>query len=300
MKKIAFSVALVLCAASCGGSIEPLDQGEDDAAAASYLLFTVRRDLRKCAAPACGGWWVSAVHQDASPLYVSGLDFSRTKLDAAAQDAVRAAPGEELLFKARIGAADKRGQRMLLVKDAWRGMPGVAAGGQDVVYSVAARVPQKTCVAAPCNNQVATAMGSGKTTELTRVGVQRAAQAFVDQEWLQNRVVYHGALVAAHVASGQKMAAGAEVVLDASQVWLHLPENAGPCAQPREDACSGGQVQAWDRTPDRCIEPLGCVNRGVCSMMMMPSCPAGYVAITWSSAPNGCPATACDPAWVVQ
>ena len=131
------------------------------------------------------------------------------------------APGEELLFKARVGMADKRGQRKLLVKDAWRGMPGIVPAAKDALYTVSA--PQRACGAAPCDNPIATESSSGKTTALTRVAVDRAARAFVDQDWLQNRIVSHGALVTAHVASGKT-----EVVLDASQVWLHLPENAGP------------------------------------------------------------------------
>src|SRR5437870_2618040 len=58
MKKI---ISLALLAAACGGAIDQLDEGEDDATAASYALFTVRRDERKCAAPACGGWWATAL-----------------------------------------------------------------------------------------------------------------------------------------------------------------------------------------------------------------------------------------------
>src|SRR5260221_6213616 len=245
MKKMAISLGIVLLATACGGAIDQLDAGEDDATAATYALFTVRRDERKCAAPACGGWWASRPHGSANPVYVSDLDFSRASLDGKTESQVRAAPGEELLFKARLCAPGKRGQHQLLVKDAWRGMPGIVPAANDAVYSVAARAPQRTCIAAPCNNQIATTMSTGKTTDLTRVAVDRAARAFVDQDWLQNRIVSHGALVAAHFAAGAKMAAGTEVVLDASQVWVHLPENAGPCSKPVEKACGQSQVQAY-------------------------------------------------------
>jgi hypothetical protein len=290
--------AVLLCAAACGGGMDPLGENADDATSATQL-FTVRRDERKCAAPACGGFWASAVSQDASPAYVAELDLSRAGLDAASRQEVREAPAEELLFRARLGAADKRGLRRLLVKDAWRGMPGIVAAARDAIYRVAPRSPQVQCLTAPCNNQVATQLGSGKTTELTRVSAERAAKAFVDQPWLENRIGIHGALVAARVAAGKKTAGGTEVVLDASQVWLHLPESAGPCPMPRELACAPSQVQAYARTTDRCLLAVGCVTPGVCSRMQ-PSCSEGYVPTSWTSAPDGCPATVCDPAWVAR
>jgi hypothetical protein len=151
-------------------------------------------------------------------------------------------------------------------------VPGIVPAAKDAVWSMA----QKT----------ATDTASGKNASVSTVDVRDAAKAFVDQEWLSSRLVSHGALAAAHVSSK---------VLSASQVWVRLPESAGPCAKPVEKACSGGQIQAYTRTADRCLQALGCVDRGICTMMM-PSCPDGYAAVTWTAA-NGCAATACDPAW---
>ena len=161
--------------------------------------------------------WVSAIHSEASPLYVSDLDLSKSGVDAATEAQVRNAPAEDLLFKGRV-ATDKQGLRKLLVKDAWRGMPGVVPAASDTLFGVAARSPQQTCLAAPCNNQIATEVASGKNTDLTRVTVQRAAKASVDQQWLQNRVVSYGALVAAHLAAGQKLAAGTATACDPAWV----------------------------------------------------------------------------------
>jgi uncharacterized protein DUF6748 len=296
MKRIIFPVVLALCAIACGGAPDLADEIDADATA-STQLFTVRRDERKCAAPACGGYFASPVKENATAVYVPDLDLSRAGLDAQDEQALRAAPAEELLFKARLSAPDKRGLRTLLVKDAWRGMPGIVPAAKDVIFSVAPRSPVRTCVAAPCNNQVGTQVASGKTSELSRVSVQGAAHAFVDQQWLQNRVATRKALAAAHVASGAKLTAGTEVVLEASQVWLHLPESAGPCAAQKEAACGAGQVQAYQRTADRCVEPVGCVTQGICPMMTA-ACPEGYARTQWVSAPNGCAVAACDPAWL--
>ena len=274
MKRKIFPLAMILFLAACGGTADSLDEGADDVTAPSWQLVTIRRDERRCAAPMCGGFWVSKAQSDSNQAYVADLDFSKSTLDAETQQMIRSAPAEELLLRARIGAADKRGARDLLIKDAYRGMPEIVPAATDGMYSVA----QKS---------VAKDSASGKSAKYSAVDVSGAAKAFVDQAWLANRVEAHGALAAAHVANA---------VLAASQVWVHLPEAAGPCAKPVEQACGDGEVQAYVRTADRCLEPAGCVARAVCPMMQ-PSCPAGYVATTWMAS-TGCAATACDPAWV--
>ena len=261
MRKI-FLLAMTLFLAACGGA-PGLDEASDDVGVA-YSLFSVQRDERKCAAPMCGGWWATATQQ--SPVYVSDLDLARAQLDARTEQAVRGAPAEELLLKARISG------RTLIVKTVWRGMPGIVPAATDAVWSMA-----KT---------TATDAVSNRTASVASVDVSGAAKAFVDRAWLADRVAAHGALAAAHVSSK---------VMSASQVWLRLPESAGPCPKPAEPACGGSQVNAYSRTADRCLQPLGCVDRGICPMMA-PSCPEGYVAVTWTAA-DGCAATACDPAW---
>ncbi len=299
MQKFVLAAALVPFAIACGGA-SSIDESNDDVTAVTDQLFSVRRDERACAAPACGGFFATAILQNTAASYVTSLDLAKAGLDAPTRQSVLAAPSEELLLQGHLSAADKRGFHKLVVKNAWRGMPGIVPAANDLLYTVAERAPQITCVAAPCNNQIATEAASGKATAVTRSSVAGAARAFVDRTWLENRVVLHGALVAAHVAAGQKMAGGTESVLEASQVWMHLPETAGPCAMPREQVCGAGQVQSYERTPDRCVEPAGCVTLGVCPRAVQPSCADGYLASTWAASPDACPATACDPAWVVQ
>jgi hypothetical protein len=128
--------------------------------------------------------------------------------------------------------------------------------------------------------------------------VASAAVGFVDQAWLTNRVENGGALVAASLQSGQKFPGGTEKVLDASQVFLRLPESSGPCPMIAAPNCGGSKVLSHERTADRCVIPTGCVASGICSMML-PSCGEGYTLSTWMGQ-QGCNQAACDPTWVVQ
>src|SRR3954471_23967336 len=55
------------------------EQGELGTSTRSYVVF--RRDMRRCIAPMCGGFWVHDVNRATlSEQYVSGFDFSASNL----------------------------------------------------------------------------------------------------------------------------------------------------------------------------------------------------------------------------
>ena len=272
-QRINFALASLLLASACGGAI---DVQENDDLSARNLLWTIQRDERKCAAPMCGGYFARQLASGAQA-HVGDLDLSRAGLDAGTQQMVRAAPAEELIFSGHLNSSG----RALIVKQAWRGMPGIVPAANDAVYSLQQ--------AGSSGAAVASDMISGKTASVAQLSVAQAAKGFVDQGWLANRALRHGALVAGHLDSSG---------LSASQVWLRLPETVGPCPAVHQQACGAGQTQSYVRTADRCLVAAGCVTPGICSMMR-PSCSDGYLASTWTTAPNACLATACDPAWVV-
>src|SRR5690349_20430525 len=99
MPKKIFAVAMFLLFTACGGAVDSLDEGADDVSAASWQLFTVRRDERKCMAPMCGGWFATSAQNSS---YVTDLDFSKSALDAGTQEMVRSAPTEELVLRAKL------------------------------------------------------------------------------------------------------------------------------------------------------------------------------------------------------
>ncbi len=98
------SMLITLAAAGCAvdagadeGSLEELSP--DEARALTDTFVAVRPDLRRCASPACGGFWVKwsnrattvcADGRAASECYVASIDLTRTNLPAAQQDALNA------------------------------------------------------------------------------------------------------------------------------------------------------------------------------------------------------------------
>lgn len=124
------------------------------AAAPSYV--TVRRDLRRCASPLCGGFFVDAVNQDtlrcvdgsrAAECYVFDLDLSSLGLSAEQEATLRGNPDPFLLLgqiRAQRTVAGRLGQ--LAVTEAWQGHDGITPSGR----FFRAHNDGIVCITSPC------------------------------------------------------------------------------------------------------------------------------------------------------
>lgn len=272
--------------------------GDDSDALSTSTDYTLRADARACPSPACGGYFLRAVNKSRPEVYVSALDFSRSGLSAADIATVQAAPPSELVLRGKLSPkVNGSALRQLLVTDAFRGMPGRSASG--TFYAVHHAPVQ--CTTSPCNQDAATALNTtASPVSVTTLSVASAAVGFVDEAWLTHRLQQGRAIVAATVTSGAQLPGGTEQVLDATQVFLHVPEVPGPCPALMPLDCSqSGQVNTFTRDENRCLVPTGCAAPGVCSMML-PACADGYTATRYTSAENACPRVVCDPNWILQ
>jgi len=263
-------------------------------------FVTLRADLRRCFAPPCGGYFVRDVNRRSTEQYVAGLDFSEADLPADVIADVKSAPPSELVLRGHLGPAEPRFHtRRFVVLDAYRGMPGVMPREGDVFYQVHARKPPIACFVAPCPNEIASLLNTNQEAAFDRVSADHAALPWVDRGWLISRVETHQAVAAGTLAEGQSLPGGVEQVLEASQVFVHLPERVGPCPMRPMLLCTEGSIVLDERTEDRCILQVGCVPPGICPLYI-PACQAGYTLASWPAPPNGCPAFACDPSFVVD
>lgn len=101
MQRTPFPIFIALGAAACGGALDAMDAGAADIAAGNAQLLKVRRDERKCSAPACGGFWATPVRTSASPGDLADLDLSKAGLDATTGALVKPVHPTELAACAR-------------------------------------------------------------------------------------------------------------------------------------------------------------------------------------------------------
>ncbi len=156
-------VSLSFFGCSAGDVGEPVaeDQAESlaqdlRAAPARESYVRLRRDVRRCAAPLCGGFFIDAVNRDSlrcadgqrsAECYVSELELSALGLSEAQQATLRAEPDTFLL----LGAIQPRNTRFgvlgeLVVSEAWQGHAGVSPSGD----FFRARNEGIVCITSPC------------------------------------------------------------------------------------------------------------------------------------------------------
>jgi len=267
--------------------------------------FTARKDPRRCAAPACGGYFVREVNTaGAKESYVSGLDFSQASFGERTVRLVEEAPEGELVLRGSIGG----GMEWLrlapfVVLDAFRGMPGILPDRGDAFYVVEKRDRARPCPGGRCDAEIAHALNTASTAGVDRFSVERAAAPCVDQAWLIDRVRHHGAVVAARVGTspGFDPHGNREPVLDVSQVFLNLSDASGPCLLPNH-VCAPPLTPTYTRNAERCLVFDACVSPDVClpSDLVLPRCAEGYTLVTWPARTATCTGLACDPAFLAE
>jgi hypothetical protein len=180
---------------ACAGGNEDNDElagesaadGEDSGKADGSGTFTyhdVRPDLRRCAAPACGGYFVDRVNRAqtkcavgwAEQCYVAELDWSQSGLDQYSIDKVRtyiseAAVNEKGNAKVLVrGEIEKRSimgaeYGVLVVTEAWL---GASEGVSDGVF-VKIEDAGVRCIAAPCESSRESKLNSTLTAMIAGV-----------------------------------------------------------------------------------------------------------------------------------
>ena len=256
---------------------------------------TVARDDRDCRGSRCGGggYWIRRVNVCAPPVYVSRLDLSPLGWSGELAAKVLTAPSQDLVLRGHVGRGTGTfGATTFLVSEAYRGMPGVRAGDEDVFYSVQPRALASRCFPSPCRPWTAQPLNepTSAAASFNALDVDAAAKTLVDPAWLAREVEGRGAVVSA------RFVAGLFSRLDVSQVFVRLPDLVGPCPMLPMPACAEGEVLASTRTVDRCMVPGACVTKGICFSSVL-HCAPGYTLTSWPAAPNGCPEYACDPAF---
>jgi hypothetical protein len=159
--------ALAGCSASAYPSDEPASDSQSayDAATTNDAYFEIWADLRKCASPTCGGWFVSRLNRSTTTCvdgrtgtscYAPVLDWSATGLTLEQQvpflDACNRAAGSSGTYAivrgafARTNATPRPELGRFLIQEAW------VAEGDPVTDGTFVRVQDNgiRCFAAPC------------------------------------------------------------------------------------------------------------------------------------------------------
>ncbi len=230
-------------------------QAVDDASAATTeqalsspdggIHFRIRRDLRRCVSPLCGGFWVRAVNRwtttcvggdRQAECYVAELDLAALGLSEAQEAELQGAPGQFLL----VGAIEPRdyppfGQLGAFVSsEAWRGHPDISPSG---LY-FRANNNGTVCITFPCLSFDAQLLNSPiPSFRVANVDLAGIAKDPSDGYAQLNQPV--GLLVAATLTSVTGPA-GRKLGLDASEYYLPFESDVQYCGSRGQRPCPEG------------------------------------------------------------
>ncbi|MCU1278205.1 MAG: hypothetical protein JWM53_1751 [bacterium] len=199
MTRSLFFVSLfALALPACGGEADTAsddaslaDDGKADRAGGASSYFVIRADLRRCAAPGCGGSFVKRVNyaattcvdgKSAADCYVAAVDYSKAKLD---DNDMSALAGRPILVKGTIAKQSYSGKTFgnLVVSEVWVG----AVGANDrssyaTVSGVAYRVKDNgvRCITWPCPSDHETKLNG--TTSRDIAGVDLSSVGATDDQ----------------------------------------------------------------------------------------------------------------------
>ncbi|KAN0023534.1 hypothetical protein ACTFIV_007920 [Dictyostelium citrinum] len=262
--------------------------------------FTIRKDLRKCASPICGGYFFKRINSNPNEkeMHVTGLSLINANLKPNKMD-----DEKNVIVSGDITLTDKdqgfysfflKGihQRMVIPpsdgddKSALRARKGATVESYGFLSNSGITCIQaKGCPVYKCSkiNTNETATFSTFTEPYT------TNVALLDKDWFTSRLIktdttfYVGSIVLGSISKGE---------LKISSIFVNTEDPALPC--PTSPSCPGGKIPTFTRSLDRCPIFDKCVNRGICHLGI-PHCPVGYTSYSLQSSPNGCLKYYCDP-----
>ncbi|MBL8683558.1 MAG: nuclease A inhibitor family protein [Myxococcales bacterium] len=175
-KRLAAGLVAAVAVAACGApELDGADEATDEARTTGEQYFSVRRDTRRCAAPLCGGFWLSRVGA-ASTLCGDGRrmaecyvpELAVSGVSAAQLDFVRSSvhhSAKRVFLRGRLEATRANATQ------AWVA-PATAAS----MTSTLRLAYRPTC--APnqrCAGSVSEALSNGRTTILANIDLSRAS-----------------------------------------------------------------------------------------------------------------------------
>jgi len=172
---------------------DAVDGKADAAVDGAYTYYEVWTDLRKCASPICGGYFVARLnrsyttcvdHQDRAACYVPTLDWSESLLATVQDKLVSAAnadamsPGVRAIVRGRF-APQQYAQGNLgrfIVTEAWVEEGDAVSDG----VFVRAKTNHVQCITAPCPTITEKALNTSRSANIA--GIEWSLASLTDRE----------------------------------------------------------------------------------------------------------------------
>lgn len=210
----------LLASIVCALAATLLIAAKDSVATSPLVTYAVRADLRLCASPTCGGWFLQRANHAQTRCLGGEL---RTRCYVASINGAVPA-GASFLARGRLSTAmlpGVSGYATLELSQAWSPAGGTAAG-PGVVYR--ARDNGVRCIVAPCFSFDVRPVERSSTIRLSDVDLSGVRLTPAERRRATGSLATAGLLVTGRIVAVPKAGpAGTGRTLVASEVWLEVP-----------------------------------------------------------------------------
>lgn len=221
----------------------------------SGQYYSIRPDLRRCAAPLCGGYWISAVNQKTTrcadgtlkpACYVAHIERDALRLEGS--------EGASLIL-GRQRQADFPGfgrLGVLIPQAAWRAASDEPARG--IWFLV--RDSGVRCITTPCYSIRELALNTSKTELISGLDLDRVTAGREDQETALADLYGEGLVVVGSNVVDEG------ITLVATQFFLQVPSEHGPAAGQsnrfceKDEDCTTSIYRSFVASREDCYCPL--------------------------------------------
>ncbi|KAF2078353.1 hypothetical protein CYY_000337 [Polysphondylium violaceum] len=243
------------------------------------IYVTIRRDVRRCAWPQCGGYYLKKVNTDEPEMYVQELGGDDNGIDLEKLD-------QYVLGGIMVQPQQNENYPTFEVNDVARALPleGQSTntmGADDGYYRMAMHG----------SNAIAYELNTNETYPVENVTEPYTPKFPVQKDWLDSRIM-DNSIVAGTMIS---------VTLRIKLVFIRPAHEMNyPCQEVNKYRCEIGYDDTYKRDHNRCLLNDGpCTKIGTCPHVSR-RCPKGWKDVYWNAKPNACRKYVCDPAFLNQ
>jgi len=292
-------------------------------------FYQVFPDLRLCASPVCGGYFVQVltpvfpdgIISEPVTLYVTGFNFTESPNITDPTPITSASPSDLVLYGFIGPQTGSFNLSQFFVISAYRALPssllfprsnkrthnhgsgnasGKAHRQKHGKHSKSFPSSSLSPSSSPIENYYQ--LSECANSNCYNSGVLTSQQVapftnvtfldlaiFVDSVW-----VLHTS-VSGSISLGYPANSNSNLIVRKTFVQLPQPT----CQTPELPSCGVGFLPAFRRDDNRCLSTVGCVQRPSCPILFLPACAHGYTPVSFPSLDNGgCLQHYCDPSFL--
>ncbi|KAM9979732.1 hypothetical protein ACTFIZ_005994 [Dictyostelium cf. discoideum] len=257
----------------------------------SETYYAIRTDVRRCAAPMCGGYFLREIgSSNKTEIYVKSLNQVS---ETVKESQYKYAPNFNVVVKGQI-----TNDNTIVVSQIFRLLPKI----NNNTFNIDLEIDNFYTTITPSGTENTTnieiqKLNSNKPSmKVKSIKNSNDDIFFIPSDWLTYKV---NSAQSVYTITKSKNSTTTTTTTTIDYMFISLPD---PKFCPKiliQVICKNETVPTYTSNAARCLKFSGCVHPGPCPFMI-PVCPEGYSKSSYPIKPNACPHYSCIPSFLSQ